>query len=82
MLYEMLTAKRPIMANDADVTPVGTKVDNKLNRPLNAIVANANHRLPQRSKTSVKNVSAGNSVAQAMVNVRKKSEPRAPTFRT
>lgn len=63
-------------------SPTGTAVDNKLKIPLTTIDPQANHLLPHLSKNMVRNVSAGNSVAQAIVNVRNTSKPRAPTLLT
>lgn len=54
----------------------------KLKTPLNTRLPHANHLLPHRSKTTVKNVSAGSSVEAATANVMKTSKPRDPTFRT
>lgn len=62
--------------------PEGTAAAAKLNNPLKTIVKNDNHLLPHRSKTRVRKVSAGNSVADATVNVRNKSSPKDPTFLT
>lgn len=62
--------------------PWGTTTANKLKIPLATIEPNASHLLPHRSNTIVKNVSAGNSVTEAMVNVIKISNPKEPTFRT
>ena len=62
--------------------PKGTVVDKMLKTPLRTIDPHANHRLPHLSKTSVINISAGNSVAHAIVNVRKTSKPKAPTLLT
>lgn len=42
----------------------------------------ASHLLPHRSRTSVRNVSAGSSVAAAIVNVTNTSRPKLSTFRT
>lgn len=62
--------------------PNGTVVANKLNIPLTIIDPAANHLLPHTSNTMVRNVSAGNSVALAMVKVRKTSSPKVSTFLT
>lgn len=62
--------------------PYGTAVASKLNTPLTTIDPNANHLRPQTSRTNVRNVSAGNSVTEAMVNVKNISNPNDPTFLT
>lgn len=62
--------------------PKGTVVANKLKIPLTTKDPAANHLLPQTSRTMVKNVSAGNSVALAMVNVKNTFSPSVSTFLT
>lgn len=42
----------------------------------------ASHLLPHRSRTIVRNVSAGSSVAAAIVNVINTFKPKLSTFRT
>lgn len=63
-------------------SPTGTVVASRLNIPLMAKEPAANHLLPQTSKTIVRKVSAGNSVALAIVKVRKTSRPKVSTFLT
>lgn len=53
-----------------------------LKTPEMTMVPQASHLLPHRSRTRVRNVSAGSSVAAAMVNVMKTSSPRLFTFLT
>lgn len=53
-----------------------------LKMPDITMVPQASHRLPHRSKTRVRNVSAGSSVNAATVNVIKTSSPRLFTFLT
>lgn len=62
--------------------PSGTQVARRLKTPLITIDPHASHLLPHMSKVNVKNVSAGNSVADATVNVRNTSSPSVPTFLT
>lgn len=53
-----------------------------LNTPEMTREQQASHLLPHRSRTSVRNVSAGNSVAAAIVNVTNTFKPKLLTFRT
>lgn len=62
--------------------PNGAQVAKRLKIPLITIEPQANHLLPHMSKVNVKNVSAGNSVADAIVNVKNTSSPSVPTFLT
>lgn len=59
-----------------------TALAQMLKTPEITMVPQANHLLPHRSRTRVRNVSAGSSVAPAMVNVMKTSSPRLFTFLT
>lgn len=62
--------------------PSGTQVAKRLKMPLITIDPQASHLLPHMSSVKVRKVSAGNSVADAIVNVRKTSSPNVPTFLT
>lgn len=78
----MFIANLPMRARVAVATPDGAIVARRLNTPLATMDPKASHRRPQMSKTKVRKVSAGNSVAEAMVKVIKISSWRLPTFRT
>lgn len=66
------------MANEAKARPtVGTRAANVLNRAETVTAVNNVHLRPNVSRVETTNISAGNSVMEAIVNVLNTSRPRA-----
>lgn len=70
--------RRLQMANEAKARPtVGTRAANVLNRAETVTAVNNVHLRPNVSRVETTNISAGNSVMEAIVNVLNTSRPRA-----